>query len=82
MIMEERSPPPFLSSKSAEPEPNEWPARQTPEPVMFRPPPLVQEKENPVDKLKNNPVIIGILIGLVIGIILTNMRPVIIQAPK
>jgi hypothetical protein len=83
MIMEERSPPPFLSSKNAEPESNEWPARQTPEPV-FRPQllQLPQEKENPIDKLKSNPIILGILIGLVIGVVLTNMRPVIINPPK
>jgi hypothetical protein len=36
---------------------------------------------DPVDKLKNNPVVIGILLGIVIGIILSNMRPVIIN-PK
>jgi hypothetical protein len=82
--MEERTPPPFLSSKSAEPEPNEWPARQTPEPMLFRPQVQlpVQDKENPLDKLKSNPIVLGILIGLVIGVVLTNMRPVIINPPK
>ena len=80
--MEERTPPPFLSSKNAEPEPNEWPARQTPEPVLFRPQFQVQDKENPLDKLKSNPIVLGILIGLVIGVVLTNMRPVIINPPK
>lgn len=79
--MDDRSPPPFLSSKSDAREVNEWPARQTPEPV-FRP--LVQQdrEESPLDKLKGNPLVMGMLIGVVIGIILSNMRPVIINPVK
>lgn len=79
--MDDRSPPPFLSSKSDVPEANEWPARPDPEP-MFRPSTTFQEKESPIDKLKGNPLVMGMLIGIVIGIILTNMRPVIINPPK
>ena len=79
MIMSDRHPPPFLSSKSEESEQpaNEWPA--IPPPPTFRQTPQV---ENQIDKLKNNPVILGILIGIVIGILLTNMRPVIINPTK
>ena len=76
--------PSFLSSKSEElPEANEWPtaARPEPEPV-YRSSLNIQEKENPIDKLKSNPVVLGILIGIVIGILLTNMRPVIINPTK
>jgi len=73
--MDDRPVPSFLS-KSAD-EQNEWPARsQTPHPVQIATP-----SADPVDKLKNNPLVIGILLGIVIGIILTNMRPVIIN-PK
>ena len=80
--MDDRSPPPFLSSsKSDAPEANEWPARPDPEPV-FRSSLNLQEKESPLDKLKGNPLVMGMLIGIVIGIILTNMRPVIINPPK
>lgn len=80
--MDDRSPPPFLSSKSDVHEANEWPNRQTPEPV-FRSPVTFQEKEeSPLDKLKGNPLVMGMLIGVVIGIILTNMRPVIINPAK
>jgi hypothetical protein len=80
--MDDRSPPPFLSSsKSDVAEVNEWPARQDPEPV-FRPSLNLQEKESPLDKLKGNPLVMGMLIGIVIGIVLTNMRPVIINPPK
>lgn len=80
--MDDRSPPPFLSSKSDVAEANEWPARSEPEP-MFRPSTTtLQEKENPLDKLKGNPLVMGMLIGVVIGIVLTNMRPVIINPPK
>jgi hypothetical protein len=80
--MDDRSPPPFLSSKSDAHEVNEWPNRQTPEPV-FRPSTTFQEKEeSPLDKLKGNPLVMGMLIGVVIGIILTNMRPVIINPVK
>lgn len=81
--MDDRSPPPFLSSKSDAPEANEWPARPEPEPVFRSSPSLnLQEKESPFDKLKGNPLVMGMLIGIVIGIILTNMRPVIINPPK
>jgi len=82
MTMDDRSPPPFLSSKSAEPETpaNEWPSsQQTQQFPVFR---QQQPTENQIDKLKNNPVILGILIGIVIGILLTNMRPLIINPPK
>lgn len=74
-IMDDRSPPPFLSSKSAETEhqANEWPSVRPPPPAL---------QENQIDKLKNNPVILGILIGIVIGILLTNMRPLIINPTK
>lgn len=80
--MDDRSPPPFLSSKSDAHEVNEWPAsRQTPEP-SFRPMLQQQTEESPIDKLKGNPLVMGMLIGVVIGIILTNMRPVIINPVK
>jgi hypothetical protein len=46
--------------------------------LMAPPPP---SHDNTIDKLKNNPIVLGILIGLVIGIVLSNMRPVIIN-PK
>jgi hypothetical protein len=50
---------------------------------MFRPSTTFQEKEeSPLDKLKGNPLVMGMLIGVVIGIILTNMRPVIINPVK
>jgi hypothetical protein len=50
---------------------------------MFRPSTTAfQEKESPLDKLKGNPLVMGMLIGVVIGIILTNMRPVIINPVK
>jgi len=79
--MDDRSPPPFLSSKSDAHEPNEWPARQTPEPT-FRPMLQQDREESPIDKLKGNPLVMGMLIGVVIGIILSNMRPVIINPVK
>ena len=81
--MDDRSPPPFLSSKSDVHEVNEWPARSDPEP-MFRPSTttLQEKEESPLDKLKGNPLVMGMLIGVVIGIILTNMRPVIINPVK
>ena len=41
----------------------------------------VEKKDDPFEKLKNNPLVLGLLVGIVIGIILTNMRPVIIN-PK
>jgi hypothetical protein len=54
---------------------------------MYAPPPQyverrdVERKDDPFEKLKNNPLVLGLLVGIVIGIILTNMRPVIIN-PK
>jgi len=79
--MSERHPPPFLSSKNEESEPpaNEWPAAPSPMPMFRQAPPPA---ENQIDKLKNNPIVLGILIGIVIGILLTNMRPVIINPTK
>ena len=76
--------PSFLSSKSEElPEANEWPTvAPPPEPVYNRSSLNTQKKEDPIDKLKSNPVVLGILIGIVIGILLTNMRPVIINPTK
>jgi hypothetical protein len=78
--MSDRHPPPFLSSKNEESEPpaNEWPAAPSPVPMFRQAPPA----ENQIDKLKNNPIVLGILIGIVIGILLTNMRPVIINPTK
>jgi len=76
VVMSDRHAPSFLSK--SEDEQNEWPVRsQTPHPVQMATPTI----GDPVDKLKNNPVVIGILLGIVIGIILSNMRPVIIN-PK
>ena len=81
--MDDRSPPPFLSSKSDVHEANEWPAsRQTPEPVFRSMLQQQDREESPLDKLKGNPLVMGMLIGVVIGIILTNMRPVIINPAK
>lgn len=81
--MSDHHPPPFLSSKNEEHDPpaNEWPAAPSPipHPVYRQSQPQV---ENQLDKLKNNPIILGILIGIVVGILLTNMRPVIINPTK
>lgn len=74
MIMEDHEQPLFPSSKGAD----EWPARAATPVQRYTP----QPKENPLDKLKSNPIVLGILIGVVIGIILTNMRPVIINPTK
>jgi hypothetical protein len=79
MIME---PPSFLS-KSDPPPANEWPAAEPERPQnhpMFEP--SRPKKDLNFDDLKNNPVVVGILIGIVIGVILMNMRPVIINPTK
>lgn len=73
--------PSFLSSKSDQSGNLEQEQEYQQPPVTyqhFAPP---QQKEDPIEKLKNNPLILGLLVGIVIGIILTNMRPVIIN-PK
>jgi len=64
------------------PEANEWPTTAPPPEPVYRQSYNIQKKEDPIDKLKSNPIVLGILIGIVIGILLTNMRPVIINPTK
>lgn len=76
--------PSFLSSKS---DPSAASLENEQVEQMYAPPPQyverrdVERKDDPFEKLKNNPLVLGLLMGIVIGIILTNMRPVIIN-PK
>jgi hypothetical protein len=72
--------PSFLSSKNDQSANLEQEQEYQSPPVTYQhyaPP----QKEDPIEKLKNNPLVLGLLVGIVIGIILTNMRPVIIN-PK
>lgn len=74
--------PSFLSSKSdqsAHLEPEQEYHQAPPPSGMY--PQFVEKKDDPLEKLKNNPLVLGLLLGIVIGIVLTNMRPVIIN-PK
>ena len=75
---------PFLS-KSGEPQlrndrpqsESEWPQQQQ---TRFEPDYTVQAKPDVLESLKANPMGL-ILLGLILGILLANMRPVVIQ-PK
>jgi hypothetical protein len=40
-----------------------------------------KKKENPIETLKNNPIAL-ILLGIVIGVLMTNMRPIIVNGTK
>lgn len=77
---------PFLQQKDDAPQSrnvqspeNEWPERERQMPYMFSGP-VDTPKPDMFDQLKGNPMAL-ILLGIIIGVLLSNMRPVIIQ-PK
>ena len=78
---------PFLSkneepqSRSHQEEVNEWPAQREREPQpMFMPMP--SQKQNMMDVFRGaNPMAI-LLLGIVIGVIVVSMRPIVIQSMK
>jgi hypothetical protein len=75
-FLTKNQPEPQLRSAPPAPE-NEWPTHMD-SPRRFEPlyPP---EKKNPFESFKENQIGL-ILLGIVIGVIIANMRPVIFQA--
>jgi hypothetical protein len=70
--------PPLRNVQSPE---NEWPDRERQMPAyMYTGPPDISVKPDFFEQFKGNPVAL-ILLGIVIGVLLTNMRPLVIQ-PK
>ena len=69
-------------SRSVQPPPpeNEWPSHMD-SPRRFEPlfTERAPEKKNPFDSLRDNQVAL-ILLGIVIGYLLANMRPIVFQA--
>lgn len=71
-------PPPFLSKNDPSPEnEDEWPSQPPPQQHFI---PRTSQPDI-FDQLKSNPMAL-VLIGIIIGAILVNMRPVVIAASK
>jgi hypothetical protein len=73
---------PFLSksdqpsqSRNGPPSESEWPIQEQPRPVFPREP-----QQDPFDFLKNTNPVGLILIGIVIGVMIVSMRPIVVQS--
>jgi hypothetical protein len=75
---------PFLSksdqpsqSRNGPPSESDWPIQEPPRPMMFQGEP--PQKNDPFEFLKNTNPVGLILIGIVIGVLVVSMRPIVIQ---
>jgi hypothetical protein len=79
---------PFLSksdqpsqSRNGPPSESEWPVQEPPRNRMFQPDfEMPTQKNDPFEFLKNTNPVGLILLGVVIGVLIVSMRPIVVQS--